>query len=181
MNDHDPLTITAFCERTGIGRTTFYRHVANGYRVKYPRLNQTTVAHFCEWLSAQHAPDDAYPEITGPIITPPVSRSRYIPIAVRREVAKRDGNKCHYCNGVDSLTFDHKECFSKGGKHTVENVVLACYSCNIRKGTMAYGQFRAVADKRLPVIGGLPRRVEITMEQLAAAIARVPLPTLSFK
>lgn len=53
----------------------------------------------------------------------------------RREVFERDGHICQYCGkrGGD-LTIDHIIPRSRGGKHTWENVVTACRSCNHRKG-----------------------------------------------
>ena len=36
--------------------------------------------------------------------------------------------------GLDSSTIDHVRPRSKNGQHTWDNVVLACVSCNQRKG-----------------------------------------------
>lgn len=41
--------------------------------------------------------------------------------------------RCAYCNGGDKLTMDHITPISKGGDHTVTNVVPACRSCNASK------------------------------------------------
>ena len=60
-------------------------------------------------------------------------RSRYIPKAIRRAVRKRDGNKCRQCGCRTQLQFDHRWPFSKGGKHTVDNLQLLCRRCNLRK------------------------------------------------
>ncbi|HLG50304.1 MAG: HNH endonuclease [Chloroflexi bacterium] len=53
----------------------------------------------------------------------------------RREVFLRDNFTCQYC-GVRSkdLTIDHVIPRHRGGKHTWENLVSACRSCNHRKG-----------------------------------------------
>jgi hypothetical protein len=45
--------------------------------------------------------------------------------------------KCSYCLefvGVDKLTMDHVIPFSRGGPHSIENVVPACLPCNCSKG-----------------------------------------------
>lgn len=42
--------------------------------------------------------------------------------------------KCVYCGISDRLEQDHVTPISKGGLHTVGNVVPACKSCNSRKG-----------------------------------------------
>jgi 5-methylcytosine-specific restriction endonuclease McrA len=60
-----------------------------------------------------------------------------------RTVAERDGMNCTYC-GVLTVekhgdrrlwpTMDHVIPLSKGGAHSMDNAVLACWSCNTSKG-----------------------------------------------
>ena len=59
-----------------------------------------------------------------------------IPYALRRAVFRRDGRQCRYC-GITFPPFhlDHVVPESKGGKTTHNNLVVACASCNLRKGT----------------------------------------------
>lgn len=58
----------------------------------------------------------------------------------------RDGDECHYCGVVldfepnvgkaykpDLATVDHVHPISRGGSHTWDNVVLACWACNTSK------------------------------------------------
>ncbi|MCC6547176.1 HNH endonuclease [Candidatus Sumerlaeota bacterium] len=56
----------------------------------------------------------------------------------RRNIYMRDHYTCQYC-GVrpdkESLTIDHVVPRSRGGRSTWENVVLACQSCNSKKGS----------------------------------------------
>ena len=49
-------------------------------------------------------------------------------------IYKRDKNKCQYCGSTKSLTIDHVIPKSKGGEDTWENLVVACSSCNVKKG-----------------------------------------------
>jgi 5-methylcytosine-specific restriction endonuclease McrA len=52
----------------------------------------------------------------------------------RREVFQRDGFTCQYCGRVGrDLTLDHVVPRHRGGKHTWENLVSACKTCNHRK------------------------------------------------
>jgi 5-methylcytosine-specific restriction endonuclease McrA len=44
------------------------------------------------------------------------------------------GGRCFYCGSPDPRTMDHVIPTSKGGLHTVSNVVPACRSCNSKKG-----------------------------------------------
>ena len=53
---------------------------------------------------------------------------------IRREVLRRDSYTCQYCGGGKKLTLDHVRPRSKGGAHNWDNVVIACESCNQRKG-----------------------------------------------
>ena len=57
-----------------------------------------------------------------------------VPPVNRREVLKRDHNSCQYCGSTKKLTLDHVIPRSKGGKHSWDNVVIACERCNSRKG-----------------------------------------------
>lgn len=65
----------------------------------------------------------------------------------RREAFLRDRHRCQYC-GKESrdLTLDHVIPRQRGGKHTWENVVSACNTCNHRKGN------------RTPMEAGMPLR-----------------------
>lgn len=57
-----------------------------------------------------------------------------IPKSLREEVFKRDGNKCRYCNSENSkFHIDHIIPVCQGGDTSLENLVLACSSCNVRK------------------------------------------------
>jgi 5-methylcytosine-specific restriction endonuclease McrA len=49
-------------------------------------------------------------------------------------IYKRDGHKCQYCGSTRRLTIDHVVPRSRGGEDTWENMVVACSSCNTRKG-----------------------------------------------
>ena len=52
----------------------------------------------------------------------------------RNMIYKRDGHKCQYCGSTRALTIDHVLPRSKGGGDTWENMVVACSSCNTKKG-----------------------------------------------
>lgn len=68
--------------------------------------------------------------------------ARYIPVTVRRAVIARDGHVCGICggtcttptdNGPRGLTLDHLIPVSRGGSGTLENLRVACRSCNSRR------------------------------------------------
>jgi 5-methylcytosine-specific restriction endonuclease McrA len=72
-----------------------------------------------------------------------ISLKEYIPAArrpafTRFNVFLRDRFSCQYCNTAfpsHELTFDHVIPRSRGGRTTWSNVVTACSSCNLLKGS----------------------------------------------
>lgn len=64
-----------------------------------------------------------------------VRRPRAHPVPFnRRNVLRRDFYTCQYCGARTELTLDHVTPRSRGGRHTWENVVVACRDCNQAKG-----------------------------------------------
>ncbi len=73
-----------------------------------------------------------------------IPKDRYIEGKVRREVRKRDGNRCVYCNKRQrrkypllkeiKLEFGHVIPHSKGGDKCVNNIQMECFDCNRGKG-----------------------------------------------
>ena len=49
-------------------------------------------------------------------------------------IYKRDNNSCQYCGSTRNLTIDHVIPKCRGGEDTWENLVVACSSCNTKKG-----------------------------------------------
>lgn len=59
----------------------------------------------------------------------------YIQVDVRRAVLIRDGRICRYCTSTDGpFHFDHVVPWSRGGQSNLENIAVACESCNLKKG-----------------------------------------------
>ncbi|MBK8232297.1 MAG: hypothetical protein IPK72_17350 [Candidatus Eisenbacteria bacterium] len=77
------------------------------------------------------------------------TRSRYIPVAVRRVVWERDGGQCAFvgrngrrCDVGAFLEFHHHDPFARGGPPTVENLSLFCSAHNQHEGRRAFGPNR---------------------------------------
>lgn len=73
-------------------------------------------------------------------------KGRKIPVAVRREVWKRDEGKCafvgsdgHRCGSTDKAQFHHVDPYGKGGPPTVENVMICCRCHNLYQAEKDYG------------------------------------------
>lgn len=65
----------------------------------------------------------------------------------RREIFIRDNYTCQYCgdHGRD-LTVDHVIPRCRGGRHTWDNVVTCCRTCNHRKGSKSVQEARMVLN-----------------------------------
>lgn len=60
------------------------------------------------------------------------------------------GYKCAYCNCTPTaLTQDHVVPVTKGGEHTISNIVPACQSCNSAKGNRDVVEFALALEKGL--------------------------------
>lgn len=67
-------------------------------------------------------------------------------------LVRRYGGKCAYCDVRDYEHFDHVIPLSRGGRHSIGNLLPACAPCNLAKGP------RLLADWRLRP--ALPRRFQ---------------------
>lgn len=64
----------------------------------------------------------------------------HIPVALRRLVVKRAGNRCEYCLLPADLAFfppevDHVIAEKHGGQTEADNLAFACWRCNRHKGS----------------------------------------------
>jgi len=83
---------------------------------------------------------------------PPVG-SRYVPVAVRDQVWRRDGGRCAFvgsdgrrCNSRHQLELHHLEPFGVGGASSAENLALRCRAHNLHAAEQDYGR-RHIARK----------------------------------
>jgi hypothetical protein len=86
-----------------------------------------------------HCLETEGPEVVWERLT---MRRPRLPISIERraEVAARDAGRCRYC-GVTAhehgrqLVIEHVIPLTKNGTDNLDNLVLACWTCNARKGT----------------------------------------------
>ena len=51
------------------------------------------------------------------------------------EILREYNFRCAYCGLKGNMTIDHIIPISKGGQHSIDNIVPACLECNSRKGS----------------------------------------------
>jgi 5-methylcytosine-specific restriction endonuclease McrA len=70
----------------------------------------------------------------------------------RSMIYKRDRNTCQYCGSTTRLTIDHVLPRSKGGDDSWENLVVACSTCNTKKGNklLEHTNMRLIRQPRAP-------------------------------
>lgn len=62
---------------------------------------------------------------------------------LRQAVFERDGHRCQYCGASDTrLHADHIVPVSKGGRNLLENLLTACWFCNLSKGNRVAPRLR---------------------------------------
>lgn len=81
------------------------------------------------------------------------SNKRPIPEKMRKLVFKRDGYTCRYCGSKEPpFHADHVYPECRGGETSIDNLVTACESCNLKKaskvGVWPVIQVAQVKDKR---------------------------------
>ena len=63
----------------------------------------------------------------------------------------RDEFSCQYCGSLGDITFDHIVPRKNGGVTSWENVVAACSSCNLKKGSRSLKQSGLTLRKRVRI------------------------------
>src|ERR1017187_7212079 len=90
-----------------------------------------------------------------------------VPTALRRQIMMRDRFACHYCGAKKRLSVDHKIPVSQGGSTEAENLVIACKSCNSKKGSRSY---EIVKDLDRSGVAAMSNRQEASDEAVANLI-----------
>lgn len=71
--------------------------------------------------------------------------NRRAPAFLRREVLERDGEICAYCRGTAGpFHVDHKQPWSLGGKHSLDNLCVACEPCNLAKSNLPFSDWMEI-------------------------------------
>jgi 5-methylcytosine-specific restriction endonuclease McrA len=77
---------------------------------------------------------------------------------------ERHNNRCFYCRSEGVLTMDHVVPASRGGTHSVGNLVPACKSCNSSK------RDRTIMEWRMKLPSPRQRRTNDTTGRIAATV-----------
>lgn len=97
-------------------------------------------------------------------------------------IFERDRGRCVYCGSARrKLTLDHKVPISRGGPDTDENLVVACWVCNIKKWSRTPDEFGTLKKSLVP-IGEVARMIGVSPMAIKAACfvaGIVPTPSHS--
>lgn len=74
-----------------------------------------------------------------------------------RRLCQRHGGRCYYCGSVKPLTMDHVVPVSRGGQHSIGNLLPACGPCNATKHHRTIMEWRL---GRRVSMGGEPHPLE---------------------
>lgn len=75
----------------------------------------------------------------------------------RAKVLHRDGYRCRYCHAelaIETITFDHVIPIAKGGRESVQNMVICCEECNHSKRDSDLNEWFANRSSEVPNIVG---------------------------
>lgn len=82
-----------------------------------------------------------------------------------KEAHRVHGGGCFYCKQpVKDLTIDHAEPLALGGSQTLQNLLIACKSCNISKGHRPIEAFKPAAGREW--LNALLQQVETRLSRL---------------
>lgn len=80
---------------------------------------------------------------------------RHIPAAIRRAVARRDGERCTFvagdgrrCGACDALEFHHLVPFARSRRHRADEITLRCRAHNAHAATQDFGAARMARFRR---------------------------------
>jgi 5-methylcytosine-specific restriction endonuclease McrA len=66
---------------------------------------------------------------------------RLVDAADLKYIFERDNGECQYCGSTEQPSLDHRHPVSRGGDSSIDNLCVACQSCNSRKGTKTVEEF----------------------------------------
>ena len=55
-------------------------------------------------------------------------------LITNKEIEKLYDSSCYYCGSKEKIQIDHVIPISRGGQHSIGNIVPACMKCNVSKG-----------------------------------------------
>ncbi len=122
--DHQPLTLAPLSVLT-------WQQAVKAYFLEKVRILRT----YPDWRCRSQRFSMPMPSVV--VMTKYIRRSSRVHFT-RRNIYLRDRFHCQYCGkhyASEHLTIDHVIPKSKGGSTSWENVVAACYPCNLDKGS----------------------------------------------
>ena len=114
---------------------------------KLPGGSLEEVLHECVRVTLGHIERRRCGAVRKTSAKAPPPGSRYVPVAIRNEVWKRDGGQCafvgstgHRCGSRHQVQLHHLDPFGKGGPATAANLSLRCRVHNFHAAEQDYGR-----------------------------------------
>lgn len=63
-------------------------------------------------------------------------------LVTAKEISRLKNNSCFFCGSYESIEIDHVIPISRGGRHSIGNLMTLCRSCNRRKSNKTIIEFR---------------------------------------
>lgn len=79
------------------------------------------------------------------------SDSCNVTVAQWMKILRDFGHRCAYCNKAGKMTIDHVMPLSRGGRHSISNLVPACKACNKNKANLTVSEWRLTPRLRSKV------------------------------
>lgn len=138
-----PLSEYSPSQRGRLGKAPYCKPCASKYRIekesKEVRRDKTRTyrSKNREWWRSLHRINQfnrraKIENLSDGTVTPDFVKSIY------------QQENCYYCNSFveeNKRTLEHKQPLNKDGKHSVTNIVMACFSCNSTKRDMTEDEF----------------------------------------
>lgn len=125
---------SVYCSRLCGRRATYakYREQRVAAAVAWARANpEMRAANAAQYKAARRAWEKLNPDSVG--------------VAARewRRIVRRYRHRCAYCGGNDGgIHMDHVIPLSRGGRHAIGNVLPACQTCNLSKGSKLLAEWK---------------------------------------
>lgn len=105
---------------------------------KYSKQNREKINEWRRnWYKANPGKDSSYKHTRRALIN---KSGKFV--ILDKEIKRLYSNNCIHCGSKERITMDHLIPVSRGGRHSIGNIVPMCQECNFSKHTRFYSEWR---------------------------------------